>query len=186
MANFPDEVERAMRAGEKILWIGYPIPTKFVFRGGIRGFLFVILFGSYWIAFCGFAEYDAIKSGNLFMQLWVVPFVIVGLFILTCPLWVYLRARRTIYVVSNQRLLILNAFPLQSIRSFAPADIGFVEVDARYDGIGSIIFSRTREPDPEGGWIIKEIGFIAISNVREAAKHVVLLKEQKMNPAPPG
>ena len=120
------------------------------------------------------------------MQLWGVPFVLVGLWLLTSPLWEYWRARRTIYVVSNQRLLILNGLLRPSRRSFAPTDIGSVEVVTGHDGVGSIIFSRERESDGEGGWNVKKIGFKAIPHVREVEEHIVLLKERKMNPASAG
>src|ERR1043165_3181903 len=130
-----------MRAGEKIQWVGYPIPIKFAIKEGTPSFLF----GIPWIAFCAFWESGVIKAGSLFMELWGIPFIIVGLYLLTSPLWEYLRARRTIYVVTNQRLLILNGLLRPSRRSFTPPDIGSVEVDAGHDGIGSIIFSRERE-----------------------------------------
>ena len=182
LGNIPDEVEREMRAGEKAQWVGYPIPTKFAIKEGMMSFLW----GIPWTTFCIFWESMAIKSGTLFMPLWGIPFIIIGLYLLTSPLWEYLRARRTVYVVSNQRLLILNGLLRPSRRSFAPPDIGSVEVDAGYDGIGSIIFSRERESDGEGGWNVKKIGFKAIPHVREAEEHIVQLKEQKMNPASPG
>jgi hypothetical protein len=143
LRNIPDEVEREMRAGEKTQWVGYPIPIKFAIKEGIGG----LLFGIPWNAFIIFFEFKAPKSAILFMQLWLVPFSIVGLYMLTSPLWEYLRARRTIYVVSNQRLLILNGLLRPSRRSFAPPDIGPLEVDVGYDGIGSIIFSRETKRD---------------------------------------
>ena len=112
--------------------------------------------------------------------------LIIGLYLLTSPLWEYLRARRTIYVVSDQRLLIFNGLLRPSRRSFAPPDIGSVEVDAGYDGIGSIIFSREHKSDGDGGWTVKKIGFKAIPHVREAEELIVRLKERKMNSASPG
>ena len=177
LGSIPDEVVREMRAGEKTQWVGYPIPTKFAIKEGTTTFLF----GIPWTAFVLFWEYNAIKSGPLIMQLWGIPFVVIGLYLLTSPLWEFWRARRTIYVVTNQRLLILNGLLRPSRRSFAPADIGSLEVDVGYNGVGSIIFSREPESDGEGGSTVKRIGFKAIPNVREAEDHIVLLKEQKVN-----
>ncbi|WP_374331975.1 hypothetical protein [Aestuariivirga sp.] len=182
LGNTPAEVGREMRAGEKSQWVGYPIPTKFAIREGVPSFLF----GIPWTGFVVFWESRAIESGNIFMLLWGVPFAVVGLYLLTRPLWEYLRARRTIYVVSNQRLIILNGLLRPSRRSFTPPDIGSVEVDADRDGVGNIIFSRERESDGEGGWNVKKTGFIAIPHVREVEEHILLLKEQKMNLASPG
>jgi hypothetical protein len=84
------------------------------------------------------------------------------------------------------RILILNGLLRPSRRSFAPPDIGFIEVDVNHDGIGSIIFSREYKSDGDGGWNVKKIGFKAIPHVREAEEHIVRLKEQKMNSASAG
>jgi hypothetical protein len=177
LGNTPDEVAREMRAGEKTQWVGYPIPKKFAIKEGIPSFVF----GIPWTAFVVFWESLAIKSGSVFMTLWGVPFIVVGLYLLTSPFWEYLRARRTIYVVSNKRLIILNGLLRPSRRSFAPPDIGSVEVVADHDGVGSIVFARERESDGEGGWNVKKIGFMAIPHVREVEEHILLLKEQKMS-----
>jgi hypothetical protein len=174
LGNIPDEVERELRAGEKTQWIGHPIPAKFAIKEGTP----IFLFGIPWTAFVVFWESMAIKSGSLFMPLWGVPFVVVGLYMLTSPLWEYLRAQRTIYVVSNQRLLILSGLLRRSRRSFAPPDIGSVEVDTDHDGVGSIFFSRERESDGEGGWKVNKIGFKAIPHVRQVEEYIMLLKEQ--------
>ena len=182
LGNTPDEVAREMRAGETTRWVGYPIPTKFAIKDGIRNFLF----GIPWTAFVVFWESAVIKSGSVFMTLWGVPFVVVGLYLLTSPVWEYLQARRTVYVVTNQRLIILNGLLRPSRRSFAPPDIRSVEVVAGHDGVGSIVFSRERDSDGEGGWNVRKIGFMAIPHVREVEEHILLLKEQNMNLASPG
>lgn len=165
-----------MRAGEKTRWVGFPIPTKFAIKQGLPSFIL----GIPWTAFVVFWESAAIKSENLLLTLWGIPFSAIGLYLLTTPLWEYLRARRTIYVVSNQRLFILSGLLRTTRRSFAPPDIGSVEVDAGHNGVGSIIFSREREKDGEGGWNVKKIGFIAIPQVREVEGHILLLKEQNV------
>jgi hypothetical protein len=114
-----------------------------------------------------------------------IPFLAIGFYLVTSPLWQYWKARRTIYVVSDQRLLILDGLLRPSTKSFAPSDIGPLDVDAGYDGSGSIIFSERRTRDGEGGWNVVKIGFIAVPHVREVEEHVVLLKNRQIDPGSP-
>ena len=166
------EVEREMRAAERPLWVGYPIPGKFAIKTGMRA----LLFGIPWTAFCVVWELQAIRSGSIFMSLWGIPFIVIGFSMLASPLVQYWMAHRTIYVVSNQRLLILDGLLRPSVKSFFPSDIGHLRVDEAKDGSGSIIFSEKRTQDAEGGWNVEKIGFIAIAKVRDAEGHIAALK----------
>ena len=177
MTPIPSEVGRQMRSDEKPRWIGYPMPGKYALKQGIPMFLFAIP----WTGFSASFEVGAIRSGSAFALLWGVPFVIIGLRLLASPLWEYWRARRTIYVVSDQRVLILGGLLRPSTQSFAPSDIGPLDVDAADDGSGSVIFSEHRTRDAEGGWNVEKIGFIAVPRVREAERHIVLLKNRTMD-----
>lgn len=179
MTGIPDEVRWQMRADEKPLWIGYPIPRRFALKQGLPMFLFAIP----WTGISAAFEAGAMKSGSIFMLLWGIPFIVIGLRLLASPLWEYWRARRTVYVVSDRRLLILGGLLRPSTKSFAVSDIGPLEVDAGGDGSGSIVFSQHRTRDPEGGWTVEKIGFIAVPNVREAAEHIASLKDRTIDPA---
>ena len=168
------EVSRQMRSREKPLWIGRPIPMKFAIKEGWSTFLF----GLPWTTGAVYWEYVAIKSGNMILALVGLPLVAMGLYFITRPLQEYWRARRTTYVVSNQRLIILNGLLGPSIESFAPAEIGSLAIDAAQDGSGSIIFQEKREWSGQGGWFFRKIGFKAIPRVGEAEDHILTLKGQ--------
>lgn len=170
----PAAVSRQMRSREKPLWIGKPIPLKFAIKEGWATFVF----GLPWTAAAVYWVFAAMASGNLIFALIGVPLVAIGLYFLTTPLQEYKRARRTIYIVSNQRLIILNGLWRPTAESFAPSEIGSLETDAAQDGSGSIIFHERREWRKNGGWNFSKIGFKAIPHVRQAEEHILKLKVQ--------
>lgn len=170
----PMVVSRQMRSREKPLWIGKPIPKKFAIKEGWSTFLF----GIPWTAVALYWEFWAIESGNMIFVLTGVPFVAIGLYFLTSPLQEYWRARRTTYIVSNQRLIVLNGLWRPTTESFAPSDIGSLDVNAAHDGSGTIIFQETREWRGQGGWFLRKIGFKAIPQVRQAEDQILKLKGQ--------
>ncbi len=170
----PAAVSRQMRSREKPLWIGKPIPLKFAIKEGWATFVF----GLPWTAAAVYWVFAAMGSGNMIFALIGVPLVAIGLYFLTTPLQEYKRARRTIYIVSNQRLIILNGLWRPTVESFAPSKIGSLEIDAAQDGSGSIIFHERREWRKNGGWFFSKIGFKAIPRVREAEDQILKLKGQ--------
>ena len=170
----PMEVSRQMRSREKPLWIGKPIPLKFALKEGWPTFLF----GLPWTAAAVYGIYWAVEIGNMTFVLIGVPFVAMGLYFLTSPLQEYWRARRTTYIVSNQRLIILGGLWRPSTESFAPSNIGSLDIDRAQDGSGSIIFHERREWRKNGGWNFSKIGFKAIPRVGDAEEQILRLKGQ--------
>ncbi len=178
----PMEVSREMRSREKPLWIGRPIAKKFALEEGWRTFAF----GIPWTAAALYMGYQGAQSGSMLTVAVAIPLVAIGVFFLTAPVQEYWRARRTTYVVSNQRLIILNGLWRPSIETFDPSDIGSLDVHAAGDGVGSIIFLEKREWRAQGGWLVTKIGFKAIAGVTEAKNQILNLKGQGRREAPAG
>jgi hypothetical protein len=182
LSFIPIEVSKEMRSREKPLWIGKPNPKRFAVKEGWR----TCANGALLIALVVYWGGAAIESGDMVAMFSGAAFVALGLFFMSAPLRAYLRARRTTYVVSNQRLIILNGLLRPSIESFAPAEIGSLKIEAAADGSGSIIFQEGREWWGRGGQSLRKIGFKAIPQVREAEEHILKLKGQVRSEESPG
>lgn len=174
ITDIPEDVRHELRADETPKWIGYPNPKRYAIQEGLVPCLIGIPFTGFAVVWTSLA----MKSESLFTSLWGFPFILVGLYMLANPLLEYWRALRTVYVVTNQRVLILNGVLRHSQKAFAPSDLGHLDVERKRDGSGTIILSEEREKDGEGGWLITKIGFKAIPNVREAEEHLEALKNQ--------
>ncbi|HWU13203.1 MAG TPA: hypothetical protein VN157_04250 [Caulobacter sp.] len=90
-------------AGERILWEGRP-------REGLMSApndAFFIPFSLFWGGFSICWEAAAVRSGQLFMMVWGVPFVLIGLYMIVGRFFhdAWLRKRIT-YALTDQRVLI--------------------------------------------------------------------------------
>ncbi|HEV3194295.1 MAG TPA: hypothetical protein VGY54_27525 [Polyangiaceae bacterium] len=140
-----DEVTRSVLApeievGEALLWAGRPVQ-------GLRFAPVDLLLGPFSVLWGGFAlfwEFGVIADGApLFFQLWGVPFVLVGLYLIAGRFF-YDRYRRanTIYGVTDQRVLIVSLGWRRSVTTLdlrSQHDIVFSETGR---GRGTITFGK--------------------------------------------
>jgi hypothetical protein len=134
-----------MQPGEKVLWTGRPDPSRLFGRGDA----YLIPFSLMWGGFAIFWEASAIGFGapSLF-ALWGIPFVVVGQYFIWGR-FVYKRwdRRRTVYAVTNQRVLIIRRRSLQSVFL---NQLPVINQSARLDGSGSLEFGSS--PGRYGYW----------------------------------
>lgn len=153
-----------LEAGERLLWYGKPDPKR-----QLPGSLAVMIFGIPWTAFALF--WTAAASGLIWSEgelgwhslfgLFGVPFVLVGLGMLTSPYWVYRKAQRTVYALTNRRAMIITGTPARKIQSFAGPDIGLIERTERANGRGDVMFATIT-----GNKSIQRFGFTGIADAR--------------------
>jgi len=166
-----------LEAGERLLWYGRPDPKR-----QLRGSLIVMLFGIPWTAFALFwtgAASGLIWSDEEFgwyslFGLFGVPFVLVGLGMLTSPYWIYRNAQRTVYALSNRRAMIISGTPARKIQSFAGPDIDLIERTERANGKGDVMFATITTNKN-----IQRIGFTGINDARRVEQ--LLLDNFKRN-----
>lgn len=113
--NFQSEIQRELGPGEKLLWSGQP-------RQGLRlnaADALAIPFCLIWCGFAVFWETSVIKGhAPLFLKLWGVPFVLIGLYLVFGRFFLDARMRaRTFYAVTNNRLIIVTHDFSRRVRS---------------------------------------------------------------------
>ena len=79
----------------------------------------MIPFSLMWGGFSFFWEYEAVKSGGpLFFDLWGVPFLLVGLYMIVGRFFYEAMLRsRTYYGLTNQRVIIISGLLSQTVKS---------------------------------------------------------------------
>jgi len=156
-------------AGEHLLWSGAPDPGRLALQA-----LPAMLFGVPFTAFAAFWMTMAFRmtgagshpaSPGPFFALFGLPFLLIGLAILTSPLWTYLGAQRTVYAVTEHRALIISGLGTRGVQSFTHADIGDLERFERADGSGDLYFAA-RGYVTRGVARMQRLGFIGIPEVR--------------------
>jgi hypothetical protein len=188
--DLPDElvsvVERELAPGESVNWTGQPIPGRLS-----RAALPTVLFGIPWTAFAIFwtalAASGTRKSGGFtwLFSLWGVPFILIGIGMLTAPFWIFRKAKRTAYLLTNTRAIIVSIGRLKriSVRSFDLEAMKDLQRNENADGSGDLIFAEDISSGSKGSTNITRIGFLAIKEVKNVEEQVrQLVRNRATNP----
>jgi hypothetical protein len=167
-------LRKELRPGEIILWKGRPNmrATAAIEQGqfwvglltaGVgTGFLFPSL-NDYMLS-------DAPKGPmGVFFGLLFFGF---GLLSVLHGIRAVLVTRRTVYAVTDHRLLIVKDLGRKQVTTIAPSAINAVELTQGRDGAGSITFRRETVDDDK----VVKLAFLGVHNVGEAAAEIEKLR----------
>ena len=177
-----ERVRRELQPGERLLWVGQPDP-----RRAARASLVVVIFGVCWTAFSVFWIVLAIifvvvglaAKGGQMPNLWCcfpafgVPFVLIGVAMMSPPYWQRRRARMSCYAMTDRRALVLQADFRGTIdyRRYGPEQLGRIIRTEHRDGSGDLIFEEVvtvgRDSDGDPTTHTTRHGFIAVPQVRD-------------------
>lgn len=129
-------VARELSSSEKLLWSDRP-KQGIVFRPSDA---FLIPFSLLWCGFAIFWESLAVgKHAPVFFDLWGIPFVAVGLYMVFGRFFVDARIRRnTVYAITNERVLIIGGLRQRQVKSLALRTLSDVSLNEKDDGSGTI------------------------------------------------
>jgi hypothetical protein len=173
----PDELRAVLRreleAHERIEWLDQPSAVQ-----RARGTIGAVLFGIPWTAFSLFWMVGA-AQGSLAFALFGVPFVAIGLGMLASPVMAARAARSSAYVVTNRRVILIEASGRSfSIKSLGPDRLDRLERRERADGSGDLVLASRSERDSDGDRRTVEDAISAVPDVRAAEHHVRRLQER--------
>ena len=136
--------------GERIIWEGGPDPKAYALRGA----WYLIPFSLLWGGFAIFWEVTAIASGApVFFDLWGIPFVVIGLYMIFGRLYVAFReARRTTYALTDRRILIISGAFRRSFTALELRTMPGASLEERDNGVGSITFGISSGFRMPPGW----------------------------------
>ena len=99
-----------LRRSEKLIWSGRPRQGVFLTQKDAG----MVPFSLMWGGFSFFWEFKAVSSGGpLFFDLWGVPFVLVGLYMIVGRFFYEAMLRsRTYYGLTNERVIIISGLRL--------------------------------------------------------------------------
>lgn len=161
-----DALGTEMDQDEHLLWAGQPDPARMAWQA-----LPLVIFGIPWTAFSVFwvgaaaAGASRVPGAGFFLlfPLFGLPFVLVGLGMLSSPYWARRHAQRTAYGITDRRVLILTLGKTRKVETYAPEHLSRFE---RADGTGDLIFQKRVGRDSDGGRTVEKKGFWGIPDVR--------------------
>lgn len=172
-------LRQELDASESVQWIGRPIPRKVLIRS-----LGIYLFAVPWTAFSLFWESIALsmlfggmtpESGpvpwgmRIVFPLFGLPFVLIGVWLMSTPFYVAHKAKHTLYVVTSKRALIVSGGRKRNVESFPLTTLGQqIERKDSGDGSGSLYFHFRTGYDSDGDRTVNKKGFEHTTDVRGA------------------
>lgn len=153
-----------------------------------------MLFGSVFTAFALFwttMAFSITQAGGapsvvkIFFPAFGIPFILVGLGLLTSPYWARRAARRTCYAITSERAIVWRgAFGGRiEVRSYLPEELARMHRVENGDGSGDLVFAEEHRSAPTrrnryGTHVVRH-GFLDISDVRavEAIVRETLLRD---------
>jgi len=140
-----------LQPGEKVLWTGRPDPGRLLSSKDAYLIPFSLMWGGFAIVWEGgvLLTMAGANGAPIFFALWGIPFVVAGQYLIwgrfLVKRW---DRRRTVYAVTDQRVLVLRGASLQSM--FVSSLPGVTQ-SARPDGSGSLEFGSS-SPFGSGVW----------------------------------
>jgi hypothetical protein len=188
------KIDRELEPGEFINWVEQPLP-RFFTRQSLGPFLMGIPF----TAFAIFWTYSVvgdkfpvlreeikseqgIKFEHLFVLLFAlfgVPFILVGLWMFASPLREWLKAFRTVYLITDKRAISIESGWFTTIRNYTPAQLKDLYRKERGDCTGDVVITTRLRRGSEGSSWTEEIGFMNVRHPREVEKLLQQLAHTK-------
>jgi hypothetical protein len=169
-------VDAEVKSGERIMWLDQPIPGR-IARATIPIVLFAIpwtAFAIFWIAGASGFKRPDFSHGFGFFPLFGIPFLLVGVGMLSSPFWARRAARRCIYVLTDRRAIIIRGSwrGSVSVRSVEAEGLTDLQRKQNADGSGDLIFSQDIRPAGNGGRQLTAVGFLAVRDVKSVEDRV--------------
>jgi hypothetical protein len=182
-------------SGEKLVWAAQPdVRIAFWLSFGI--WLFAIpwtAFSLFWesmvagpliLDMLGYEVGGMKPTGNIgqgmmaVMSLFGLPFILIGFGMLLAPFWVLRKGTRTLYVLTNKRMAVLNGAKTVSVVSVWPSDIVSLSRKEGPDGRGTLILHQGFMRDSDGDRQEKTTEFGVINDVRRIEQLVLEMKNK--------
>ncbi|HUW57483.1 MAG TPA: hypothetical protein VMZ92_12670 [Planctomycetota bacterium] len=162
-----DLVNRQLAPDERVLWAGQPVPGRLA-----RRTLPIVFVGIAWTAVILFLMWAASTFWRILavgVSVLAVPLLLIGLAMLLSPLLAVRKARRTTYVVTDRRAIVIAGFFSRSVECFGPGHLRTLRLDEDPDGSGDVAFAHS--------------GFYGVDNVRQVE---AMLKDVAAHADAPG
>lgn len=181
-------VQSELQSGETLSWTGTADPARAAL-GALPAAIFGIPFAGFalfWMsmAFRGTdamnrSTHNAFAGGFALFPLFGLPFLLIGLAIALAPLWAFLKAKSTVYAVTNRRVMVISGSTNRSVKSLTPADITSVEHRERPDGSGDILLTTTAVIRAGNNMSSQmRVALCGVPNVKQVADQVMSLHRQ--------
>ncbi len=180
-----DVARRELREGEELIWADRPHPSALRKRSMATFYVAIpfTAFACFWL--WGASQAVGTSALGTVFPLFGLPFLFIGLWMLSGPWRTAKEAVSTIYAITNQRLMICRTGRSRSVQSFGPPDISKIERSEHPGGLGDVVFAEdfvNAANFPRKGFRIgkrphvEDVGFFGIADAREVEAEIAKLR----------
>lgn len=183
-------VHNELRDGEELWYAGMPSPSRMgrkmwpiaifgLFFGGFAAFWITMAAAGVWFGAAKATEDTGSKvAAGVFMlfPLFGLPFLLIGLAMISSPFWVGRKARRTACCVTNQRAMQIVCGRSIKVQSWSASDLDEISKTLHPDGTGSLTFASSLVRGSKGS--VREVaqGFYGVPDPRACEEALLALK----------
>ena len=168
--------DASLQAGERAEWAGRASPARAFFSAAALWLFAVpwtavslVFFGSALAAVLGVARIDGAEGPMAwFFLLFSLPFVTIGAALLSAPFWAAREARRSVFLITDRRVLKVGAERGRSVKALAAAALRGVEVKIGADGRGRVKALGPVGKDSDGDRVTDEIDMNGVDDAAGA------------------
>jgi hypothetical protein len=173
--NIKERVEQELESGEVVEWLGLRLPHYFK-----PSQILAFMFGISWTGFTIFWTFEFAKQKDPIIAILIgIPFALAGLAILYVAfIWAYHKPLKTIYVITNNRAIIIEEWYGRIIQSFYPYHLQDIYCREKKNGIGDVIITCRAIRESKFIRQSERFGFLRIKNPKEMEKKLKKLAEQ--------
>lgn len=173
------EARALLEPGETLVWADRPDP-RLLARARlpqvIRGVLgLLVIAGFLWLSFLPQWPEGAF---GLFFALFLLAAVLYCLWLVAGPFLAPAQAARSLYAITDRRVIVFEAWPFRRLRSFAPADLDPPMVSPVAPDLGTVVFVHRKLPwwqrSAGGGTRIE--AFFGVAGAQQVAEEIDRLR----------
>lgn len=192
-------VRNELRDGEELWYAGMPSPSRMgrkmwpiaifgLFFGGFAAFWMTMAAAGAWFGTMKASDDSGSKvAAGVFMlfPLFGLPFLLVGLAMISSPFLVGRKARRTACCVTNQRAMQIECGRSIKVQSWSAQDLNQISKVLHPDGTGSLTFASSLVQRAKGG--VREVaqGFYGVPDPRACEEALLALKATSRSASDP-
>jgi len=180
-------ISRELERDEKVVWSAMPKPRYFA--GPAAGaFAFAIpwtAFSVFWMAGAAGFKIPQFNQGIDFFPLFGLPFFLIGIGMLSSPLWAYRKQLKTVYLITDRRAITIDGGRTSTIRSYLPENLKDIFRREHRDGTGDVIINRIAWKDSDGDKQMQDLGFLRIQNAKSVETMLKTMAERSDPPKSP-
>lgn len=165
---------------EKIEWVGQPQPGPYAAHS-IKILVFAIpwtIFALFWMAAAADFKMPDFKEPADFFPLFGIPFILIGLVLMTRPITDYFKAHKIVYVITNHRAMTLEFGKKKKVKSVDVSNIESIRCVEKQDGSGDLYFSKKPTNPLHDSHEVQRGMFKAIQQVKMAESYLQSQSQQ--------